>query len=145
MMISLGIEGGYKVPAVGFNNLESGVAFSIFADHHLQIADAAISIGASFYKGQNASYFMSSYGVKCGFSKNNWRFSPFFEFGGEYMKRELRNAEEIGLALEYAVGFLINFQSNNLRLYPKFYYEGLTDFKGHAGFIGINLGIGYEI
>lgn len=145
VMISIGVEGGYNIPAIGFNNLESGVAFAVFANHHLRIADASLLIGSSFYTGQNDSYFLNSYCVRCGFSKNNWRFSPFLEFGGEYMKRELGGAEETGLALSYAVGFLINFQSNNLRLYPKFFYEGLTDFKGHGGFVGMKLGIGYEI
>ena len=67
------------------------------------------------------------------------------EFGTDYVSRKINNVKETGYTFNYTIGLLINFHSENLRIYPKFYYEGITDFKIQAGFIGVKLGIGYEI
>lgn len=143
--ISFGIEGGYNIPAVNFNDLKSGAALTIFVNRHYRIADVTFSIGTVFYSGDNTGYSLNSYGLRCGFSKNNWKFSPVIEFGADYVNRKINSAKESGYAFNYIIGLMINFHSNKLRIYPKFYYEGITDFKIQAGFIGAKLGIGYEI
>lgn len=143
--ISVGIEGGYSQGAVGFNDLKSGTALTVFVNRHFRTADMTFSIGTSFYSGENTSYSLNFYGLRCGFNKNNWRLSPLIEFGADYVTRGVKGVKESGYALNYTIGLLINFHSNNIRIYPKFYYEGTTDFKVQAGFIGMKLGISYEI
>ncbi len=143
--LSVGIEGGYNEPALGFNNIKSGTAFTLFMNRHLRLADVTLSIGTGFHTGDNPSYSLDSYGLRCGLSKNDWLFSPVIEFGADYLRRTIHNANESGFAYVYTIGLVINFRYERVRLYPKFYYEGLTDFKEHGGFIGTKLGIGYEI
>lgn len=143
--MSFGIEGGYNIPAVGFNNLKSGTALTMFVNRNFKVTDITFSIGTTYYSGNNAGYSFNSYGLRCGFNKNNWRFSPVVEFGTDYVSRKINNVKETGYTFNYTIGLLINFHSENLRIYPKFYYEGITDFKTQAGFIGVKLGLGYEI
>ncbi len=143
--ISLGVEGGYNQPAVGFNNIKSGSAFSLFVNQHWRVTDVTLSIGTVFHTGDNPSYSLDTYGLRCGFSKNNWRFSPIIEFGTDYLRRTIHDAKEFDYVFIYTIGLVINFHHEKLRLYPKFYYDGITDFKEHGGFIGAKLGIGYEI
>jgi hypothetical protein len=145
ILVSVGIEGGYNTPAFGFNNIHSGTAFAIFCNRHYKLTDITYALGTTFYAGDNPAYSLNAYGLRCCFSKNNWRFSPFLTCGVNYMNRKLHNAKEVGYGFNYGVGVLINFRSNNLRIYPGFYYEGITDFDTHGGFIGVQLGIGYEI
>ncbi len=143
--LSVGIEGGYNSPAVGFNDIHSGVALTVFVSHHGGVADVTFSLGTTFHSGDNTSYSLTSYGLRCGFSKNNWLFSPIIEFGGDYANRKIHDAHESGYAFNYALGLLVNFHKEKMRIYPKVYYEGITDFKEHGGFIGAKLGIAYEI
>ncbi len=143
--LSVGIEGGYNEPALGFNNIKSGAVFTLFASRHSRLADVTFSIGTGFHVGDNPSYSLDSYGLRCGLSKNNWLFSPVLEFGADYLRRTIHNAKESGYGFTYTIGLVINFRYERLRLYPKFYYEGITDFKEHGGFIGTKLGNSYEI
>lgn len=143
--MSIGIEGGYSLPAVGFSHLKSGTALTLFVTRHFHIADLTLSAETSFFSGENPSNSINFFGLRCGFQKNNWLISPVIEFGADYGKHEIKDAKESGYALDYNFGLLVNFQINRMRIYPKLYYQGLTDLKVHAGFIGIKLGIGYEI
>ena len=142
--ISLGIEGGYNFPATGFDNLNSGAVLNIFINRNFGFADIAVSLETDFYRGKNSSYALNRYGIEFQFSKNNWRFSPIFEIGSNYIYRKLNKTKETGYALSYGLGILLNFHIDRLRLYPKFYYDGTTDLKSHAGFIGVKMGINYE-
>ncbi|HEC79439.1 MAG TPA: hypothetical protein ENI34_09940 [candidate division WOR-3 bacterium] len=144
LVASVGVEGGYSLPAVGFHNIESGVTFSVFVNHHFKISDLSVYVDNSFYSGKNGSYSVSLYGMHCGFSKNNWRLSPLITFGADYLSRRIDGAGEDGFAFAYSLGFLLNFHSDNLRVYPLFCYKGLSDFKTHAGFIAIKLGVAYD-
>ena len=143
--LSVGIKAGYNFPAVGLNNINSGVALTVFVNRHWRVADVTFSIGTAFYTGDNPSYSLTSYGLRCGLSKNNWFFSPIAEFGGDYANRAINAAQESGYVFDYALGLLLNFHKERLRIYPKFYYEGVTDFKEQAGFIGAELGFAYEM
>jgi hypothetical protein len=145
LSISIGVEGGYNLPATGFDNLKSGPIMTIFLSRDIGIVDITTSLETSFYFGKNPAYSMNRYGFHIGFSKRNWQFSPVIEIGGDYVSRGINNVSESGFAMNYGLGFLINFRVEKLRIYPKLYYDGLTDFKSHAGFIGIKLGIDYEI
>lgn len=143
--LTVGIEGGYNEPALGFKNINSGTTFTLFMNRHWRIADVTLSIGTGFHIGDNPSYSMDSYGLRLGLSKDNWLFSPVLACGADYLRRTISDAKEVGYAFIYTIGLSINFRYERVRLYPQFYYEGLTDFKEHGGFIGTRLGIGYEI
>jgi len=145
LSLTIGIEGGYMAPAVEFNNINSGVVFSIFTQRHTKRGDVALSFQTSFYAGDNERYAMNSYGMRLGWSKNAWRFSPVIEIGGDYLNRSIGDASESGYAFTYGIGLLWNLKKEKLRFYPKVYYEGLTDLKVHGGFIGFKLGFAYEM
>ncbi|MDH4210024.1 MAG: hypothetical protein OEV79_01040 [candidate division WOR-3 bacterium] len=142
---SIGIEGGYDLPAVGFKDINTGSVFSLTAGRKVGIVDAALSLQASFYSGDNPGYSMSTLGFRLGFYKKNWPLSPVFSIGSDYVIRNLDEASENGFAAAYAIGLLFNFKVERLHVYPKISYEGLTDMKKHAGFISLRLGISYEI
>ena len=142
---SIGIEGSYNIPAVGFKNIHSGAGFSVFADRNTGIVDLTFSLQAAFYAGDNPSYSMNTTGFRLGFYKKNWPISPVFAIGGDYISRGLSQTSETGFAAAYMIGVLINLKFDRLHIYPKFHYDGLTDMSVHAGFIGLKLGIGYEI
>lgn len=142
--LSLGVEGGYNLP-VGFDNLESGPGFAVFVSRDFGITNIALSLETNFYRGKNSAYSLNSYGFRLGFNKSNWLFSPAIDLGADYINRKINAAKETGYAVMYGLGFLINFHVEQLRISPKFYYSGLTDFKSHAGFIGLRIGISYEI
>jgi len=141
----LGIEGGYSQPAVGFNNLDPGNVFVIFVGRDLGITNIAFSLETAFYHGKNLGYSFNTAGIRFGFYRSDWRFSPAVGFGTDYVSRAMNKNNETSFAFNYHVGLLINFHINRLRIYPKFYYEGITDFKKQAGFIGVNLGLDYEM
>ncbi|KPJ73797.1 hypothetical protein AMJ52_03070 [candidate division TA06 bacterium DG_78] len=61
------------------------------------------------------------------------------------MTRNLNTAKESGYVFTYGIGLVINFTVDRLRIYPKLCYDGITDFKEHAGFIGMKIGIAYDI
>lgn len=143
--LTLGIEGGYMAPAVEFSNINSGVVFSIFTQRHTKRGDVALSFQTTFYAGDNERYSMNSYGMRLGWSKNAWRFSPVIEIGGDYLNRSIGDASESGYAFTYGIGLLWNLKKEKLRFYPKVYYEGLTDLKEHGGFVGFKLGFAYEM
>ncbi|MGB3339884.1 MAG: hypothetical protein WBB37_00170 [bacterium] len=142
--LSLGFEGGYKMPAVGFNDLNSGITFSLYVNRHFQIADLSLGAGMSYYTVENSAYALYFYDLDIGFAKNNWLFSPVIEFGPEYTQRKHGDSNETGTAFYYSLGVLVNFYLEDLRFYPKFYYKGTTDGQTHAGFIGAKLGVGYD-
>jgi hypothetical protein len=143
--MSIGIEGGYNIPAVGFEDIHSGAAFSVSADRSMGIVDLTFSMQAAFYTGDNAGYSMNTTGFRLGFYRKSWSVSPVFAVGGDYINRGLNQTSENGFAVAYTLGVLINLKYERLHIYPKFHYDGLTDMSVHAGFIGLKLGIGYEI
>lgn len=143
--LSVGIEAGVNQPLIGFDNLNSGTVFNLFLGRNLGFTDVNLSAQGSFYQGKNLGYSFSSYGIRLGFNKKNWRFSPVIELGMDYVTRELNKSGESGFGLNYSLGFLINFRVESVSLYPKFYYDGITDLRKEAGFIGMKLGIGYEL
>lgn len=143
--ISIGIEGGYNIPAVGFQNIHTGTTVSLFADRNMGIADLTLSVQTSFLTGDNPSYTLNATGLRLGMYKGNWPISPVLAVGGDYINRGLNQSSETGFAAAYTIGALVNFKINRLRIYPKVYYDGLTDFKKHAGFLGLRMGIAYEI
>ncbi len=139
------MEGGYVAPAVQFTNLNSGVVFSFFVQQSCKPGDVALSFQTAFYTGDNRQYALNAYGVRLGLSKNTWRFSPVAEIGVDYLTRSIGNTSESGYAFTYTLGLLWNLEKEKLRFYPKVYYEGMTDFKEHGGFIGFKVGFAYEI
>jgi len=118
---------------------------SIFASRDFGIADFTLSLETDFYHGKNNAYSVNFYGVRIHTFKSTWRFSPVIEFGAEYMTRNLNTAKESGYVFTYGIGLVINFTVDRLRIYPKLCYDGITDFKEHAGFIGMKIGIAYDI
>jgi len=144
MSLAVGIEGGVNQPFIGFDNLILGSIFDIYASHEAGLLNLTISLDAAYYQGKNPGYFVDSYGMRFGFNKKNWRFSPHIEFGLEYIKRRINNVVETGYALDYSLGILIHFHYEYLTIYPKFYYDGIGDFGRQAGFVGIKVGIEYE-
>lgn len=143
--LSLGIEGGYSQPALRFNNLDPGNALTIFVSRDFGITNISFSLETAFYHGKNPGYSFNTAGIRFGFYRNDWRFSPAVGFGTDYVSRAMNKNSETGLAFNYTLGLLINFHINRLRIYPKFYYESITDFTKQAGFIGIKLGLDYEM
>jgi hypothetical protein len=142
--LSVGVEGGYSMPAVGFKDLNSGITFSLYVNRHFQVVDLSLGAGMSYYTVENSAYTLYFYDLDIGFTKKNWLFSPAIEFGPEYTQRKHSHSDESGMAFYYSFGFLVNIYSDNLRFYPKFYYKGTTDGQTHAGFIGAKLGVGYD-
>lgn len=143
--LSIGIEGGYSIPAVGFENISTGTSISLCTDRNMGIVDLTLSVQTSFFTGDNPSYTLNTTGLRIGVYKNNWPISPVLAVGGDHISRGLKQSNETGFAAAYTIGALINFKINQLRIYPKMYYDGVTDFKEHAGFLGLKIGIAYEI
>jgi hypothetical protein len=143
--LSIGIEGGYNIPAVGFENINAGTVFSIFADRNVGFIDLKLSAQTAFYTGDNPSYSFTTTGLRLAVYKKNWPVSPIMAVGGDYVGRSLNQSNETGFGAAYTLGFLLNFKVNQLHIYPEFYYDGLTDGKKHGGFIGMRIGIAYEI
>ena len=143
--LSIGIEGGYNIPAVGFQNISTGTSVSLFAGRNMGIVDLTLSAQTSYFTGDNPSYTISATGLRLGMYKSNWPISPVLSVGGHYINRGLNQSNETGYAAGYSIGALVNFRINQLLIYPKVYYDGLTDFKEHAGFLGFKIGIAYEI
>ncbi|MGQ9465079.1 MAG: hypothetical protein ACUVQ4_05170 [bacterium] len=142
-----GIEAGLIQPIVGLDyDLNSGLLYKVFLGKKDLNHNVYLNLGfcGSYYPGKNAGYSFSSYGITLLMKKMNWRISPFVEFGGDYVSRELHTSKEWGTGLHYAMGFLINFYYEAINIYPMFYYSGITDFRASTGSLGMNLGIGYE-
>lgn len=131
------------MPAVGFNDLNSGITFALYTSRHFQIIDLSLGAGMSYYTVEGSSYSLYFYDLDIGLTKNNWLFSPVVEFGPEYTQRKLGSSEESGISFYYSLGTLLNVYFKDLRFYPKVYYRGTTDGQTHAGFIGIKMGVGY--
>ena len=142
---ALGIEGGYQIPAVGFNNINTGTDFSVYCTRTIGFLDASVAVQTAFYKGDNSSYNLSATGLRLGVQKTNWPVSPSLAIGADYISRELHQYGESGFALAYSMGIVFNFRVNQLSIHPKICYDGLTDMEAHAGFVAVKLGIGYEI
>ncbi|MBE0432785.1 hypothetical protein IBX73_04875 [candidate division WOR-3 bacterium] len=143
--LCIGIEGGYMYPAVGFQDIKYGAGFSAFADRDAGVVDLTFSLRAAFHTGDNPGYAMSTAGFAIGCYKKSWPVSPVFTVGADYISRTLNQAGESGVAATYGIGVRINFKVDRLYIYPEARYGGLTDLEVHAGFIGLTLGIGYEI
>jgi hypothetical protein len=143
--LSIGCEGGFNNPVLGFQDINPGPGFAIFASRDLRILDITMAVEMNSYSGKNPAYGVDRYGVRLVMSKHDWLFAPLLEVGGDYISRKLKEAGESGYAITYGLGFMINFRVERLRLYPKLYYDGLTDFRTHAGLLGIRMGISYEI
>jgi hypothetical protein len=145
LAFSLGIEGGYHIPAVGFQNLNAGTGFAIYTIRNVGFVDLRLTLQTTFYTGENTAYNLSTTGMSFGVHKSNWPISPFLAIGADYVSRSLGQSDESGFALAYSIGMCTNFRKERLSIHPGIYYDGLTDMKTHAGFIGLKLGIGYEI
>jgi len=145
LAIAIGVEGGYHIPAVGFNNINTGTCFSLSVARKVSFVDLTVAAQTAFYTGDNQSYHLNTVGLRVGIHKGNWPISPALAIGGDYVNRDLREYGESGFAVAYSIGVLMNFRFNQVFIYPKIYYDGLTDMKINAGFIGLKLGIGYEI
>jgi hypothetical protein len=143
--VAIGFEGGYTQPALGFDNLNSGMGFAVFIDRNFRITDMAIAAHTTMHQGKHPGYSLNFTGIRFCFYKRNWRFSPAIELGADYVDRELNKHREMGFAFDYCLGLMINFRVNQVRIYPKLFYDGVTDFKMHAGFVGIKFGVDYEI
>ncbi len=132
---------------VGFDyNLNSGIMVNALLgkedyNHHVYLN---LMLNGTYYRGKNPGYTVSSYGVGLLIQKSNWRFAPFVASGVSYVARELNKNKEWSVIFDYAGGFVVNFYYETIRIYPGLYYAGMTDFKTHAGSIGIKMGIGYE-
>ncbi len=145
LAFSLGVEGGYQIPAVGFQNLNTGAGFSVYTVRRAGFVDLTLALQASFYSGDNSSYHLNTTGLRLGIQKGDWFISPVLAIGGDYVSRALGQNSESGFALAYSIGMMLGFRTERLSIRPKVYYDGLTDMKVHAGFIGFKLGLGYEI
>jgi hypothetical protein len=145
LAFSLGIEGGYHIPATGFQNLNNGTRFSIYTVRDVGFVDLTLGLNTAFYKGDNPSYHISTMGLRFGVQKGNWVISPVLTIGADHFSRALGQNDESGFALTYSIGTALNFRKERLSIHPGIYYDGLTDMKTHAGFIGLKLGVGYEI
>lgn len=142
-----GIEAGLIQPIIGLDyDAYSGHFFKAFLGKKDLNHNVYLNLGfcGSYYPGKNPGYSFSSYGITLLIKKMNWRISPFVEFGGDYVSRELNKNKEWGTGFHYTTGFLINFYYEAINIYPMFYYSGITDFRATIGSIGINLGIGYD-
>jgi hypothetical protein len=142
--LTLGVEGGYTTPATGFENISSGMMFSLYSLHRTGFVDVQLGMHIASDRGEHTGYSLNTYGLRAWFVKQSWRFTPEISVGVDYMHRILAQAGETGYAFTYGLGMLINFRYDVLRLYPKIFYEGMTDFRDSGGFVGIGLGVGYE-
>ena len=142
---SLGIEGGYSLPANGFRDIDGGVSWAV----NLKRVDGFIAYGINlntvYNRGKNLGYTLNKTDLKFLLYHNKWRISPVLELGFSYIKRSLSGHKEVGYGFQYGAGFLIKFNFESVRIIPGFYYEGITDFKAQGGFIEFRLGIDYEI
>ena len=145
LAFSLGIEGGYHIPATGFQNLNTGTRFCIYTVRDVGFVDLTLGLNAAYYTGDNPGYRLSTTGLRLGVQKDNWVISPVLTIGADYISRALGQNSESGFGLAYSIGTALNFHRERLSIHPGIYYDGLTDMKTHAGFIGLKLGIGYEI
>ncbi len=133
------------MPASGFDNLNSGPSLAICYGGDFGFTDFTFALETNFYQGKSPGYTVNTYGLHLELSKNNWRFSPVIILGGDYLTRGIGSASESGSAFIYGLGLAMNFGIENLRIYPKLFFEGMTDFKANASFIGFKLGFSYEI
>ena len=145
LAFALGIEVGYQIPAVGFRDINTGTGFSIYCLRKVGFVDITAAAQTAFYSGDNSSYHSSASGFRFGLQKGNWPISPVIAIGADYISRDLHQYSESGFALAYSLGVVLNFRIDRLSIHPKICYDGLTDMEAHAGFIGIKMGIGYEI
>jgi len=143
--LTAGIEGGVHQPIIGFNDLHPGVAFCIHAETATRPADLQAELLAVFHEGLNRGYSVALYGIRFGITKNRWLIAPDIRLGIDYLARELDPGRESGLAFGYAAGIRFAIRRELLMIYPALFYEGVTDFKTHAGFLGIRLGVAHEI
>ncbi|MEO0156980.1 MAG: hypothetical protein ABIL07_07690 [candidate division WOR-3 bacterium] len=143
-----GIEGGINQPIIGFDyTLNNGTIVKAYIgkqdlNHNVHLN---LTLTGSYYQGKNTGYSFSKYGLGIMIRKIPWRIAPFGEMGIDYVSRELNKNKEWGVGFSYTIGFLVNFYYENINVYPAFYYDGVTDFKIHAGNLGIKLGIKYEL
>lgn len=145
LSFTIGLEGGYSFPAAGFKDINTGMNFSIFALREVGFVDLTLGIQAAYYTGDNTSYHFSTTGIRFGVQKSNWKISPVLTISAHYASRSLNASKESGFTAAYSIGAVLNFRIERLAIYPKISYDGLTDMKTHAGFIGLNLGVAYEI
>ncbi|MEO0160671.1 MAG: hypothetical protein ABIL39_01140 [candidate division WOR-3 bacterium] len=143
----LGFEGGINLPVIGLDyDLKSGNLFRVYIGKNDLKTGIYwnLVLGGSYYYGRNPGYSLRTYGVRLMGYKVFRSISPYLETGIDYIKRTLEKNSEWGFGFEYAIGFLINFNYENITFYPAFYYDGVTDFKSHAGSAGVKLGLKYE-
>lgn len=142
--LTLGFEGGYATPANGFEDISSGIIFSMSSIHRAGALDMRLGVHGMSNRGEHSGYSLSTYGLGAWMFKRSWRFSPEIFIGVDYVRRTLGQAAESGYAVTYGAGMLVNFRYDVLYLYPKVFYEGMTDFRDSGGFVGIMLGVAYE-
>jgi hypothetical protein len=117
---------------------------ALAVSYDLRVIDTGVRGQVSFYPGKNPGYTMTTYGVRCFFTKQRWRVSPVLDIGADYLYRSLNEHRESGWIFIYGIGMVINIPAESIRVSPTFYYEGATDGARHGGFLGIKLGIAYE-
>jgi hypothetical protein len=141
--LTCAIEGGYSIPSVGFTDTHAGVVCALVVSHDLRILDTGVRGNIGYYPGKNRAYSLSTYGVRVYATKHTWRVAPILDLGVDYVYRTIDNDQEKGPAFTYGLGLVINIPLERMRVYPAFFYEGITDFARHGGFLGMKLGIAY--
>ncbi len=143
----LGIEGGMNQPIIGLDyTLHIGTVVKAYLgkqdlNHNIHLN---FILSGAYYQGKNTGYSFRYYGLGLMIRKIPWRIAPFGELTVDYISRELNKNKEWGIGFNYTLGFLLNFYYDNINVYPALYYNGVSDFKAHAGSLGIKLGIKYE-
>ncbi|MGD9380543.1 MAG: hypothetical protein PVI51_08250, partial [candidate division WOR-3 bacterium] len=118
LAFSLGIEGGYHIPAAGFQNLNTGTRFSVYAVRDVGFVDLTLGLNTAFYTGDNVSYHVSTTGIRLGMQKTNWVISPVLAIGAAHVSRSLGQNSESGFALAYSIGTAMNFRKERLSIHP---------------------------
>jgi hypothetical protein len=143
--LAVGIEAGVNEPLIGFKDLNGGTVFNFHLERNSGFTSLGVGFQGAFYQGRNEAYTLSTYGLRFRALKSGWLFAPVLEAGGDYVQRQLNPARETGISFNYSLGVQVNFTYQLMTIYPIIYYEGITDLRTQAGFIGVRLGIKHEL
>lgn len=139
-----GIEGGFELPVVRFEDHAAGAIFSLKATGEKCGFNLSLALAEAFFNGRNPGYSFTAYRGRIGLARSGWRFSPVIEIGPDYCTRRLIRVQETGFALGYSLGIEYRFRHEALLIAPRLSYDGLTDFSVHAGTFDTRLGLYYE-
>ena len=142
--LTCAIEGGYSIPSVGFTDTHGGVVCAFVVSYDLHVFDTGAQARIGYYPGKHTAYNLSTYGMRVYFTKHAWRVAPIVDLGVDYVYRTIDESQEKGPAFTYGFGLVVNIPLERMRVYPVFFYEGITDIARHGGFLGMKLGITYE-